>query len=663
MRKLIVNISFQISIAIMAVRIERVLVYVCLIKYEHWFMEENNMRKFILSIVVCLAVLLGCLTVPVRAAGVAKVNGVEYATVQEAVNAAKNGDTVTLLQDSNTTAPITIDKSIIIEGNNCEIYYFGEYAALVIAYSDGSKRNVTLKNMRIVAKLSDRGISYEDGGTLTLDNVIVRGFESDVPHYALYLTLDSSKAFININNCDLTGNYGINVWGQDMTININDTKIYSADYSDAEDYAAIVLNRGDVYSAEETVINVTKSKIIAKDEDGIPSVAILNGTLSAEVNLDEQTEVVGTIKEIVAFVEDGPKLFLFYKLQEAIDYGIANNQPVEVVRSMTLDYATNINGEIEINGNGLSLYSQTYYTIIIDTVAEVCIRDFKISCIGGTIVGIYIINETAALRLDEVNISIPDGTAVNITPLAEAAKAYINCCNLSGIIALSVCGGKAYAEVHDSTLIGINNIPYNPGNECGTITIVANDVTVEVFGGSITAISHEGNSDQNIVLVQSAAFADPQVYLKSELIIEGKARILGLLFDSQCLLEVRKEYKRQLNNEGFATTPPDEDDMIAVDYTKEVFDVTYVADENVVTVIKVQDGENVMDVPAVPEKKGYVGEWSHDGRNISADTTITAVYTRAPFKIIDSRIAQLVIFALLGSLAIAAAVIYRKKRK
>ncbi len=55
--------------------------------------------------------------------------------------------------------------------------------------------------------------------------------------------------------------------------------------------------------------------------------------------------------------------------------------------------------------------------------------------------------------------------------------------------------------------------------------------------------------------------------------------------------------------------------------------VTYVADGETVVRFTVTEGGSVPAVPAVPEKTGYTGIWDHDGTNITADTTITAVYT------------------------------------
>ena len=67
----------------------------------------------------------------------------------------------------------------------------------------------------------------------------------------------------------------------------------------------------------------------------------------------------------------------------------------------------------------------------------------------------------------------------------------------------------------------------------------------------------------------------------------------------------------------------------------EQFLVSYVADGKAVYSCAVNSGESVANIPAVPEKENYVGTWDHDGGNITADTTITAVYTEREYNVAD----------------------------
>ena len=61
-----------------------------------------------------------------------------------------------------------------------------------------------------------------------------------------------------------------------------------------------------------------------------------------------------------------------------------------------------------------------------------------------------------------------------------------------------------------------------------------------------------------------------------------------------------------------------------VEYT-----ITYMADGEPVSTEKVEHGKDAT-LPTVPAKDGYVGKWDSDGKNITEDKTIKAVYTEIP---------------------------------
>ncbi len=59
------------------------------------------------------------------------------------------------------------------------------------------------------------------------------------------------------------------------------------------------------------------------------------------------------------------------------------------------------------------------------------------------------------------------------------------------------------------------------------------------------------------------------------------------------------------------------------------YTVTYMADGQSVYTEKVEYSKDAT-LPAVPKKAGYVGKWDIDGKNITGDTTINAIYTAIP---------------------------------
>ncbi len=67
-------------------------------------------------------------------------------------------------------------------------------------------------------------------------------------------------------------------------------------------------------------------------------------------------------------------------------------------------------------------------------------------------------------------------------------------------------------------------------------------------------------------------------------------------------------------------------DDLALEKVIPSYKVTYIADDATVAEYTVVSGSDVSAVPEVPTKEGFVGAWDHDGKNITSDTTITAVY-------------------------------------
>ena len=69
-----------------------------------------------------------------------------------------------------------------------------------------------------------------------------------------------------------------------------------------------------------------------------------------------------------------------------------------------------------------------------------------------------------------------------------------------------------------------------------------------------------------------------------------------------------------------------EDAVISAVYTINKYTVTYKADNEVIVTIEVKHGENVA-FPKVPKKDGYVGKWDRNNENITSDTLVNAIYT------------------------------------
>ncbi len=60
-----------------------------------------------------------------------------------------------------------------------------------------------------------------------------------------------------------------------------------------------------------------------------------------------------------------------------------------------------------------------------------------------------------------------------------------------------------------------------------------------------------------------------------------------------------------------------------------MYTVTYKMNGEIVATFKVERGKDAI-APAIPEKEGYTATWDHDGKNITKDTEIHAIYTINP---------------------------------
>ncbi len=103
---------------------------------------------------------------------VAEVNGVPYATYEDAINAANPGDTVKLLSDVQLTSKVYIKKSLTLDLNTHTIS--GE-TALVNISGDNSDISVKVTNGKITATGGEVAVQVYDGADVTLENVEISG--------------------------------------------------------------------------------------------------------------------------------------------------------------------------------------------------------------------------------------------------------------------------------------------------------------------------------------------------------------------------------------------------------------------------------------------------------------------------------------------------------
>ena len=380
-----------------------------------------------------------------------------FATLQSAIDkVVKDGKgTVELIADVTTDKTITINGSVTILGNGYTVTYTGSNRAIDVPNNATAKVNVTIKDLAVAfTGYSERGINYNDDGTLALENVIVNAEGKSVT-YALNLPGSSDKATVVINNSALTGNIALNVWGENATITANNTVFTSVDYSTAENYSAVVLNNDGSTVANGTIVTINGGKIIAKDQNGDPSNAVRNATATGKVNVSENTEVVGAIVAPVAIVTyGGDQFYSCNTLQAAINKAIATNGNVELLADITASDIIVVNGSVVIDGNGYTLTSTAARAINVATDGNVTIKDLTIKASGER--AINVITAPANLTIDNVTATAANYT-VNVAASAGAAKVAVKNSNLTGLNVVNVAGAGAVVTVADTTLTTVDN--------------------------------------------------------------------------------------------------------------------------------------------------------------------------------------------------------------
>ena len=133
--------------------------------------------KKVLATVLALVMALG-LTTAAWAEGegavkVAKIGDNEYATLQEAVNAATEGQTIVLLKDVDASSGVTVGKKIVLDMNSKKLYntvdIWDTSWSLISVQANG---DLTITgNGTFAAKENDcYAVDVQDGGKVTIQN-------------------------------------------------------------------------------------------------------------------------------------------------------------------------------------------------------------------------------------------------------------------------------------------------------------------------------------------------------------------------------------------------------------------------------------------------------------------------------------------------------------
>jgi len=209
----------------------------------------------------------------------AKIGEQEYPTLEEAITAASNGNTVVLLKDITRIKPVVVNKAITLDGSNGE---GGRYSitnntgvsddqrVININFDSGENNEnaVTLQNLAIYSS-GERGVNIiENPAKVVLNNV-----EIDVNNYAInvtdsavngsYTSGKSHAVTVEATDCEFTGKNTVNLNNYRITGTFTECTVNSTDTSSAEEYSAYFLARDSKATVIGGSVNVAGNNHVA----------------------------------------------------------------------------------------------------------------------------------------------------------------------------------------------------------------------------------------------------------------------------------------------------------------------------------------------------------------------------------------------------------------
>ena len=325
-------------------------------------------------------------------------------------------------------------RNFVIDGNGKTLTYKGANGGRIIDFTSATDgANLTIKNLTIINNVSwiERAVNYNTYGALTLENVTIKSAEGCSLNYAINLPSSSDKAKVEIKNCEIwAGAQALNLWGEKTIVNVTDSDLYVIDDSAAEGRSVVAINNDGTNIADYSVLNFNGGsiKVVYVGEGATaPSSAIRNNTVHSEINISDETTVVGEISNPVAIIywEGLDQYYSTADLNAALDAAVPEYKAtgVRMINDLTLPlakkaiYGTPVAVQMKNGGvfdgcnNTLSVENPVYNAYVVETYGGT-IKNLKITTPAGR--GIIISSPKEDIYLDNVLVDGP-GYALNTT--------------------------------------------------------------------------------------------------------------------------------------------------------------------------------------------------------------------------------------------------------
>ena len=426
-------------------------------------------------------------------ASVAQIGGVKYATLDAALTAAKDGDTVKLLANVSVDATVEITKSIKLDGDNHTL----TTAATRGIWIDSPNVAVTIENMEIVSSNNkmERSIQVNpdcNSVTLNLNNIT-----TTATYYTVNVCSNVDNLKLNINGCNLTGWGVINLWGNSGIVNITNSTLVGVndkgyDADGWNDFGVIVMEGDTTGQTQEHssayTVEISDSTIVASSTKGNTQYVLLHNKPSVNNNLT-LTGCEITMGENCQFYEGDPAISTT-KIKDTYMSGTESTLPTlpegykykdieEEYKLITRRYVAQVGNTQYTTLEAAVAAAQTGDTINI-------IADFAIPETNTAESDRIIVNKSVTIDFGEYTMSVPgalgddtsnnwvglyiQGNDVNVTLTGTTGG--IDCLNYND-------GAGAYSfYAKDGATVTVNGGHYHGGGTVGQVaagTLIIND--------------------------------------------------------------------------------------------------------------------------------------------------------------------------------------------
>lgn len=358
-------------------------------------------------------------TYGVKAAPVAKIGTVEYATLADAIAAAKDGETVLLLADTELTDYITVDKAVTLDlgGKTVTANLTSNYAFAVTA-------DVTFKNGAINITNNNGGISV--AGKLTLVDVDITGAAVNAP--LLYLigntetTIDKDSTVTATSSSAnpypailMEGSYAdetitLNIYGSVSCKSMPAVQGNGADKATSKinvyDGASVTSEKLAMYLPQICEVNISGGLV-----DGYCGVGIKSGTLNI---------TGGTVRGHKNDADIGD--------QHSTTNGI-NYDGSAILIDSYIGYA----GQVKVNISGDAVVESLYSTAIREIGNDASQTNMvALTVTGGTVKGASGKDAILVRKTTRPTVSVSGGTFSSEVPADLCAKGFVPAANADG---------------------------------------------------------------------------------------------------------------------------------------------------------------------------------------------------------------------------------------